>query len=69
MEFLNEHLRVKKKYYAIYKYIMNDFKEPNKTMQMILDKHKKVNFLVWEDLEMISEIKLMMITPVKIMIL
>jgi hypothetical protein len=40
MEFLNEHLRVKKKYYAIYKYIMNDFKEPNKTMQIILDKHK-----------------------------
>jgi hypothetical protein len=40
MEFLNEHLRVKKKYYAIYKYIMNDFKEPNKTMQRILDKHK-----------------------------
>jgi hypothetical protein len=33
MEFLNEHLRVKKKYYAFYKYIMNDFKEPNKTMQ------------------------------------
>jgi hypothetical protein len=26
MEFLNDHLRVKKKYYAIYKYIMNDFK-------------------------------------------
>jgi hypothetical protein len=40
MEFLNEHLRVKKKYYAIYKYVMNDFKEPNKTMQRILDKHK-----------------------------
>jgi hypothetical protein len=40
MEFLNEHLRVKKKYNAIYKYIMNDFKEPNKTMQKILDKHK-----------------------------
>jgi hypothetical protein len=40
MEFLNEHLRVKKKYYSICKYIMNDFKEPNKTMQRILDKHK-----------------------------
>jgi hypothetical protein len=40
MEFLNEHLRVKKKYYAIYKYIMNDFKEPNKTMQRIFDKYK-----------------------------
>jgi hypothetical protein len=40
MEFLNEHRRVKKKYYAIYKYIMNDFKEPNNTMQRILDKHK-----------------------------
>jgi hypothetical protein len=40
MEFLNEHLRGKKKYYAIYKYVMNDFKEPNKTMQRILDKHK-----------------------------
>jgi hypothetical protein len=40
MKFLNEHLRVKKKYYAIYKYIMNDFKEPNKTMQTILDKNK-----------------------------
>jgi shikimate kinase len=36
MEFLNEHLRVKKKYSAICKYIMNDFKEPNKTMQRIL---------------------------------
>jgi hypothetical protein len=24
VEFLNEYLRVKKKYYAIYKYIMND---------------------------------------------
>jgi hypothetical protein len=40
MEFLNEHLRVKKKYDAIYKYIMNDFKEPNKTMQLRLDKPK-----------------------------
>jgi hypothetical protein len=40
MEFLNEHLRLKKKYYAIYKYVMNDFKEPNKTMQRIFDKHK-----------------------------
>jgi hypothetical protein len=40
MEFLNEHLRVKKKYDAIYKYIMNDFKEPYKTMQRILDKLK-----------------------------
>jgi hypothetical protein len=40
MEFLNEHLRVKKKYYTIDKYVMNDFKEPNKTMQRILDKHK-----------------------------
>jgi hypothetical protein len=40
MEFLNEHLRVKKKYSEIYKYIMNDFKEPNKTMQRKLDKHK-----------------------------
>jgi hypothetical protein len=44
MEFLNEHLRVKKKYYAIYKYI-NDFKEPNKTMQPILDRHK--NSIFW----------------------
>jgi hypothetical protein len=40
MKFLNEHLRVKKKYYAIYKYIMNDYKEQNKTMQRILEKHK-----------------------------
>jgi hypothetical protein len=40
MEFLNDHLRVKKKYYVIYKYSINDFKEPNKTMQRILDKHK-----------------------------
>jgi hypothetical protein len=40
MEFLNEHLRVTKKYYAIYKYVMNDFREPNKTMQQILDKYK-----------------------------
>jgi hypothetical protein len=44
MEFLNEHLRFKKKYYAIYKYVMNDFKEPNKTMQRILDKHKSQFF-------------------------
>jgi hypothetical protein len=40
MEFLKEHLRVKKKYYAIYNYIMNDFQEPNKTMQRIVEKHK-----------------------------
>jgi hypothetical protein len=32
MEFLNEHLLVKKKYYAISKYIKNDFMESNKTM-------------------------------------
>jgi hypothetical protein len=44
MEFLNEQLKVKKKYYAIYKYIMNDFKEPNKTMQRILDKHRSQFF-------------------------
>jgi hypothetical protein len=31
MEFLNKHLQVKK-YYAIYKYVMNNFKEPNKPM-------------------------------------
>jgi hypothetical protein len=29
MEFVNEHLRVKKKYYAIYKFIMNVFRKPN----------------------------------------
>jgi hypothetical protein len=40
MEFLKEHIRVKKKYYAISKYVMNDFKDPNKIMQRILDKHK-----------------------------
>jgi hypothetical protein len=40
IDFLNEHLRVNKKYYAIYKYIMNDFKEPNKAMQKIFEKHK-----------------------------
>jgi hypothetical protein len=40
MEFLNEHLKVKKKYYAIYKNIMNDFKEPNNIMKKILEKHK-----------------------------
>jgi hypothetical protein len=45
MEFLNEHLRVKEKYYAIYKNIMNDFREPNKTIQRYL-KSIKVNFLV-----------------------
>jgi hypothetical protein len=39
MQFLKEHIRVKK-YYAIYKYVMNDFKRPNKTMQNILDKHR-----------------------------
>jgi hypothetical protein len=44
MEFLTEHLRVKKKYYAIYKYVMNYFKEPNKTRQRILDKHKSQFF-------------------------
>jgi hypothetical protein len=48
MEFLNEHLRVKRKYYAIYKYVMNDFKEPNKTMQRILDKHKSKFFVLEE---------------------
>jgi hypothetical protein len=48
MEFLNEQLRVKKKYYSIYKYTMNDFKEPNKTMQRILDKHK-TQFYVHEE--------------------
>jgi hypothetical protein len=40
MEFLNKHLRVKKKYSAIYKYSMNDVKEPNKTMKNILESHK-----------------------------
>jgi hypothetical protein len=40
MKFVNDHLRIKKKYYTIYKYIMNNFKEPNKTMQRILDKLK-----------------------------
>jgi hypothetical protein len=40
MEFVNDYLRVKKKYYAIYKYIMNDFKEPNKTMKNIIEKSK-----------------------------
>jgi hypothetical protein len=40
MEFLNEHLRFKNKYYAIYKYIVNDFKELNNAMQRILEKHK-----------------------------
>jgi hypothetical protein len=44
MEFLNEHLRVNKKYYAIYKYILNDFKEPIKTMQRILDIYKSQFF-------------------------
>jgi hypothetical protein len=44
MEFLNEHLRVKKKYYKIYKYIIYDFKEPNKTMPRILEKHKRQFF-------------------------
>jgi hypothetical protein len=31
---------VLKKYYPIYKYVMNEFKEPNKTMQDILNKHR-----------------------------
>jgi hypothetical protein len=44
MELLNEHLRVKKKYYSIYKYIINYFKEPYKTMERILDKHKSQFF-------------------------
>jgi hypothetical protein len=44
MEFLNEHLRVKKKYSAIFKYIMNDFREPKKIMQRILEKHKSQFF-------------------------
>jgi hypothetical protein len=43
MEFINEHRRVKIKCYPIDKYIMNDFKEPNKTMLMIL-KSIKVYF-------------------------
>ncbi|GMO19553.1 MAG: hypothetical protein Ta2E_10520 [Mycoplasmoidaceae bacterium] len=38
MDFLNKHIRVKKKYYAIFKYLMNHFKEPNETMKRILDK-------------------------------
>jgi hypothetical protein len=33
IQFLNEHLRVKKKYHAIYKVAMNDFKEPNDRMK------------------------------------
>jgi hypothetical protein len=40
MQFLNEHIRVKKKYYAIYKFVMNDFKEPNHIMKRIIEKHK-----------------------------
>jgi hypothetical protein len=43
MEFLKEHIRVKKKYFAIYKYVINHFKDPNKTMKKILEKHK-LNF-------------------------
>jgi hypothetical protein len=39
MQFLKEHIRVKK-YYAIYKYVMNNFKKPNKTKQYLLDKHR-----------------------------
>jgi hypothetical protein len=33
MQFLKEHLRVKKKYYWKYMFMMNDFKELNGTMQ------------------------------------
>jgi phage gp36-like protein len=40
MELLNEHLHVKKKYYALDKYVMNKIKAPSKTMQRILDQHK-----------------------------
>jgi hypothetical protein len=48
MEFLNEHFRVKKKYYAIYKYIMNDFKEPNKKCKRYW-KSIKLNSMVQEE--------------------
>jgi hypothetical protein len=33
MQFLNEHLRVKKNHDAIYKFFMSDFKVPNDTMK------------------------------------
>jgi hypothetical protein len=39
-QFLNEHLRVKKKYYAIYKFIIYDFKELNDTMKKIIENHR-----------------------------
>jgi hypothetical protein len=37
MHFLYEHLRAKKKYYVIYEFVMNDFKDPNNTMQKIMN--------------------------------
>jgi hypothetical protein len=40
MQFLKEHIRVKKKYYDIYKYVIYNNKEPNKIMQNILNKHR-----------------------------
>jgi hypothetical protein len=33
MQFLNEHHRVEKKYYAIYTFVMNDCKESNGTIK------------------------------------
>jgi hypothetical protein len=54
MDWLNEHLCGRKKYFAIYKYVMKHFQEPNKKMQRILEKQKS-QFFVWEDLTVIIE--------------
>jgi hypothetical protein len=66
MEFLNENQRVKKKYYAIYKYIMNDFKERNNTMQRILAKHKSQFFVT---LKIRNNKILILITQIMILVL
>jgi hypothetical protein len=40
MQFLNEHLRFKKNYPAIYKFVIKYFKEPHDTMKKIIEKPK-----------------------------
>jgi hypothetical protein len=44
MEFLNSNLFVKKNIYAIYKYVMNEVKEPNKMMRRLPEKHTSLFF-------------------------
>ena len=36
LDFLEEHVKAKMRYYSIYRFIMNDFKKPDETMQEII---------------------------------